>query len=391
MGTLANLAARLHLVMLLLVLLMLSAFPAFGQAPASDKQPVCSKPPCIFVHVDAVSYYDSHDSHIQKSGVSTPKYILVSNGQGTYVLRCYPWDQYCTAPTPNANYEFIHKGEKWLAFAKDLYGGDPDEEDAFLKGAGGFRGVYRLEAHVPITPGSEVQRLIASCKTSNRFLDETDCAKWLNRKEEARKAACPDGEATVACRSFQELLGAGDFMGDFAQKEHAFNCFRKKEDVFFNLWFSEPVETGWQQEDSKDRTLTQLGSAAFDYYKQGVWDSSLSAGGNGKWRYDPPGPICNPTCRKEATSGNSVYEEHWEGEKEANKPRGSIRIDHERAILSESYNNESGSRTTHEVIVQLSTGRFTERYTWSKSSGTDETEESIGRCLVMTPLSSQQR
>lgn len=141
--------------LLLLLLLVLSAFTAPGQQlHANDNQSVCGKPPCVFVHVDAVSYYDSPDSRIQKSRVSIPKYILVSGGQGTYVLKCYPWDQYCTAPTPNANYEFIYKGEKWLAFAKDLYGGQPDEKDAFLKGSGGFRGVYRLEAHVPINAGS---------------------------------------------------------------------------------------------------------------------------------------------------------------------------------------------------------------------------------------------
>ena len=59
----------LHL--LLLLLLVLSAFTAPGQQlHANDNQSVCGKPPCVFVHVDAVSYYDSPDSRIQKSRVS---------------------------------------------------------------------------------------------------------------------------------------------------------------------------------------------------------------------------------------------------------------------------------------------------------------------------------
>lgn len=178
-------------------------------------------------------------------------------------------------------------------------------------------------------------------------------------------------------------------MGDFALKNHAFTCFRKREDLFFNLWFSEPDGT-WQKENPAAPTLTQFGSAAFDYYNEGVWDNNLSAGGTGKWKYLPPGPICDAKCLKVATSGNSAYEEQWDGETDDNKPRGSIRIDNERAVLSESYNNKSGSRTTHEVIVQLSTGRFTERYMWPKSGGIDETEESTGRCLILTPLSAQQ-
>jgi hypothetical protein len=369
----------------LLVLLTLSAFPALGQqVHANDKQPTCGKPPCTFVHVDSVSYYDSTESKVQKSGVSNPKYILVSNDLGTYVLKCYPWDQYCPAPTPSANYEFVYKGEKWLAFAKELYGEHPDEEDAFLKAAGGFLGVYRLKAHVPITPGSEVQRLIATCKARRDVSsDEVVCAKWLNRREEARRAACPDADAAAACRSFQELIAAGDFMGDFAEKDHVVTCFRKKGDVFFNLWFIEPDETGWQQENPTGRGLTQSAVAAFDYYKEGVWSFNLSVGVSGKWKYIPAGPVCDSTCRKEATSGNSNYDGH-------NNGGDTIRIDNERAVLSESFDNRSGSRTTHEVIVQLSTGRFSERYTSPGISGVDETEESTGHCLILTPLNKQQ-
>ena len=74
-------------------------------------------------------------------------------------------------------------------------------------------------------------------------------------------------------------------MGDFAIQEHVFTCFRKNEDVFFNLWFFEPEVPGWQQENKQSPILTESGSAAFDYYKQGVWDFNFSVGGGGKWRY----------------------------------------------------------------------------------------------------------
>lgn len=373
---------------------MLTAFPALGQQPhANDNQPICGKPPCVFVHVDAVSYFDSQAQ--KKWGLKAPMInnIMVSNGQGTYFLACSPNEEHCVAPTIGVNYEFLDKGEKWTV-AKDFSIEYTHEKTVFLVGKD-FLGAYWLEAHVPITPASEVQRLIAKCKANNNLsLDDTGCAKWLNRKEEARKASCPDAEATAACRSFQELLAAGDYMGDFAQKEHVFTCFRENEDVFINLWFTEPGESpdAWEQ-DPKGRRLTHFGSAAFDYYKRGMWDFNLSIGSWGKWTYVPPEPVCDAKCRREATSGNSEYEDQHNGESpsnQPNKPEGSVRIDNERAVLSESYNNKSGTRTTHEVIVQLSTGRFTERYTWPKSSGIDETQESTGRCLILTPLSSQQ-
>lgn len=357
-----------------------------------EQQPICGKPPCIFVHVDAVSYYDSQAQ--DKSGLKAPMInnIMVSNGQGTYLMTCSPKEEHCIAPKIGANYEFVDKGEKWIV-AKDFSIEYTHKKTVFLVGEE-FLGAYWLEAHVPITPGSEVQRLIATCRAKQDFPDETRCARWLNRKEEARKAPCPDAEATLACRSFQDLLAANDFMGDFAEKEHVFTCFRKNEDMFFNLWFTEPGESpdAWEQ-DPKGRTLTHFGSAAFDYYKQGIWDFNLSVGSWGKWRYFPAGPVCDAMCQKEATSGNSVYEDQHNGESpsnEPNKPEGSLRIDNERAVLTESYNNKSGSRTTHEVIVQLSTGRFTERYKWPKSNSIDETEESTGRCLILTPLTAQQ-
>lgn len=377
----------------LFVLLMLTASPALGQeVHANDKQPVCDKPPCIFVHVDAVSYWDSHTQ--DKSGLKAPviKNVIVSNDQqGTYVLECYPfapWDRVCTPPTINAKYEFIYSGEKWATTGKHIFGGLPDEKDVFLR-AGEFVGTYELAAHVPTTAGSETPHLIAKCIAANRNLfgyDETNCAKWLNRKEEARKAACPDAAAAVAWHSFQELLAADDYMGDFSQKNRAFTCFREHDDVFFNLWFSEPEAPGWQQEDERAPIFTHFGSAAFDYYKQGVWDFNLSVGGTGKWRYLFP-RSCDYNCKAEANSSNSEYEFH-------NDAGGSIRINgngwNDQAVLTESYSNKAGTRTTHEVIVQLSTGRFIERYTWPKSNGIDETEESTGRCLVLTPLSSQQ-
>ncbi len=372
----------------LFVVLLIFPFPAFGQhIQTRDNQPQCGKPPCIFVHVDDVSYHtpDSYLQKLQKEfGVKGPiiNNITVSNGQGTYLLTCSPKDKTCIAPTVDASYEFIDRGGKW-AFLKDLVGEYPHEKTVFLEGAGGFAGVYRLEAHVPITPASEVQQLVAKCKASNRFYDEVTCARWLNRREEARRDACPDTDATVACRSFQELIAAGDFMGDFAEKEHVFTCFRKNEDMFFNVWFSEPAESGWEQEDPRAPFLTHFGMAAFDYYKQGVWSFNLSVGVPGKWKYLPQGPVCDDKCRREITSGNSEYEGH-------NDVDGSIRINNDQATLTESYNNNAGSKTTHQVILQLSTGRFTERYTWPKSSGTDETEESNGRCLILTPLSAQQ-
>ncbi len=235
----------------LLILLTLTAFAAPGQqVHANDSQPICGKPPCTLVHIDAVSYYDSQVQRDLGPRASMINDIMVSNDQGTYILTCSPKDRTCIAPTVGADYEFVDKGGKWT-FLKDLVGGYAERKTIFLRGAGGFLGAYWLEAHVPITPGSEVQRLIAACNAKQDFPDEVRCARWLNRREEARRDACPDSDAALACHSFQELIAAGDFMGDFAQKDHVLTCFREKEDVFFNLWFVEPDQTRWQQENHK--------------------------------------------------------------------------------------------------------------------------------------------
>ena len=43
--------------------LLMAPLSAFGQhVQTRDGQPMCGKPPCIFVHVDAVSYYGSKSS-----------------------------------------------------------------------------------------------------------------------------------------------------------------------------------------------------------------------------------------------------------------------------------------------------------------------------------------
>jgi len=365
------------MIVLFVLLLALTPSSASGQQ-VNGKNEHCDKPPCLFVHVDAVSYWDSPTE--DKSDLKAPairSVIISNNQQGTYILEWYPFSPYeknRTPPTVNSTYEFIYSGDKWAAAAKELYGGTQEKKNVFLR-AKGFLGAFELTAHVPITAGGDIPQLITKCEADNRnnLYHETTCAKWLNRKAEAQRVACPDAAAAIACHSFQELLTAGDYMGDFSEKDRAFTCFREHEDVFFNLWFSEPEAPGWQREDERSPIFTHFGSAAFDYYKQGVWDFSMSVGGMGKWSYLFP-KNCDYNCKAEANSSNSEYEFH-------NDAGGSIRINgngwNDQALLTESYNNKAGTKTTHEVIVQL------------KSSGMDETEESAGRCLVLTPLSAQ--
>jgi hypothetical protein len=71
-------------------------------------------------------------------------------------------------------------------------------------------------------------------------VDDAKCATWLNKKEKARTTGCVDPAATLACRSFQELLAGNDsdLMDDFATKEHVYICFRPKEDTFLDIYFS---------------------------------------------------------------------------------------------------------------------------------------------------------
>jgi hypothetical protein len=237
---------------------------------------------------------------------------------------------------------------------------------------------------------ADEKELIAGCKGRNKQLNENDCRNWLGRRDQALKANCPDAEAAVACKSFQELIAADDvaLMNDFAQKDHVITCFRKNEDVYFNLWFTEPAPRTWQREDPRALRFTNFGSAAFDFYRDGIWDFDMSAGGSGRWEYFASRVACDETCLKEATSQTSAYKFDFKpGEHEANKPQGSIRIDKERAVLSESSEDKAGSQTMHEIVVQLSTGRFVERYESTALRGRPNSTESTGRCLILKSIS----
>ena len=363
------------------VFVLVSVISALAKAAGQEKHEpaVCSKPPCVIVTVDKVSKASVSD---QKTGkpIGTVIDVTVSSSKDTYLLTCTSKGENCFAPTENANYEFVESGAK-LALLKDFIGEYTHEKTVFLGRGGESFGLYWLVAHVPI-PASEVQTLIKECKAKDRWLNDDKCAVYLSKKEQIRTMPCPDSDAAIGCRSFQELLAADDseLMDDLATKEHVYICFRPKQDVFLDIYFAEPNESGWEKATAQEQlkgasptALLQFSGAGIAYYKEGIGDSTMSFHNIGKWAFEPLSRnVDASTLATLATSSNSVFE----GE----DPDTKIRIEQSRLAASEKFKNKAGSITEHSVILQLATGRFTEMYQETSGKTLDTFS---GRCLVV--------
>jgi hypothetical protein len=216
---------------------------------------------------------------------------------------------------------------------------------------------------------------IERCKAKDHWLNDAKCSQWLQRRDYLRHASCPDSDAVAACRSFQELLEAGDvdFMDDLATKDHIYFCFESPQDVFFEVWFNEPDLYNWKTDGTAARTahqemalpdnvLVQMGVAGFVYYVNGVFEDTRFVDEPGFWTYLPTNPVTAESLKRLATSSNAAFD----GKK--------IRIENARALMSNSYRD--GDSTIHQnVMVQLSTGRFRET-----AKGSVSVEKS-GRCI----------
>ena len=237
-------------------------------------------------------------------------------------------------------------------------------------------------AYTPPSPPGETkgrEEEIRECKAAHKrnndssYYSDEDCLRQLEREKKVHTMSCPDSNAKLACRSFQELVAAKDkdLLTEFAHEPQVNICFRPNEDVFFDLWFVEPDTAAFPlawQENAKavlEPRFTMYGQAQFLYYKNGVWDEDHCLAVSGKWS---------------SFDKKTIY--RFDGSHKGETGKYEFTIVDSRFIVSESFKNEAGSETTHTFTLQRSTGRFTETYQW-ESLGKPQRKEYSGRCLVL--------
>lgn len=208
---------------------------------------------------------------------------------------------------------------------------------------------------------ADEQKWMRQCEAGGSGLSDSQCALWVSRKQFVHKADCADHDASIACGSFKELIKAddADLMLDMAQQEHVYACFRPQEDVFLEIYYSDPNDGPWQNDQrSTAASSYRTGTANVRYYKNGIAAEGISFHDSGRW-----------TRGLTASDGDAVF-------------RGDdIRIEGSRFEASQMYKNESKLDIHHTIVLQLSTGRFIEKFEEQPSGET--VDEYSGRCLVL--------
>lgn len=306
--------------------------------------------------------------------ISMVESVTVGWDGGTYVLSCADTTDKdtCVAPIVGKTYAMVEEPVH-----------DTSPPTIHLIGPNVAHGLYELEVYVPFGAANEIESSLRDCVARDRMGgDQIRCATWLRRVAAVRKMACPDPYAQSACNSFQELIAAHDtdFMGDFESQDHIYVCFPSHGDEFFEATFSEPGFS-WNKPGEEDGlpkdSLFTIGGAQLAYYKNGVGDAEHSYGTTGKWVYLPLGRPTDPgSLIKFANSSTSSFRADSYTSKTA-----SITIEDNRFVFSDTYKNASGTTTTHSIVLELPTGRFTEKYELTDTGG--RIKEVSGRCLIV--------
>jgi hypothetical protein len=217
---------------------------------------------------------------------------------------------------------------------------------------------------------ADKQTWMDQCVGNNPSLSTSQCALWVSRKEFVHKTACPDRDASTACQSFQELIKAddSDLLLDLAQRERVYACFRPQQDVFLEIYFSDPSNGVWQENGPEPRAGALPGGAEVRYYKDGIASEGMSFHDDGGWKYPLAAGELNASTPM-ATNGPAIFEGKY------------VSIKGSRLEASQTYKDESGVQIHHDVVLQLSTGRFTESYDVLPAGNTIDTYS--GRCLVL--------
>jgi hypothetical protein len=353
---------------------------------ASDaRQLSCDKAECSNVRVEGNSKGTESNVYGARSAAATDAMTLnvrVSGSHNTYQLTCNREDNNCKPPVLGKEYQMVVvEGDKPQEL-NDTEGEYPHRgKIIYLRTDNVILGPYWMVAVLPLIPPNMFQKLMSECSSKEEGLNEDDCARWLARRARMNEMGCPDSDAEVACQSFHELLRVADpdLMDVFARLEHVYVCFHPNEDEFFDVWFSEPVEWDWRKADENEQrffhlqagTLVQMGAPGAYYFDKGVNDenAAITDPVMGVWSYLPLGGDVEPaTLARLATSNDARF-------------RGKVfQIDGTRLEANEDYKNKNGEEIHHRLMIQRSTGRFSETYAKMPNERTFLTYS--GSCLV---------
>jgi hypothetical protein len=192
------------------------------------------------------------------------------------------------------------------------------------------------------------------------------------KPEEKPKRApvpCPSEQAADACVSFFELYRAKDRAVLPVPGDTAYACFREEKDEFFVIEFSNPEFI--PQLDTKTRLRVFPKDASNDGYgsvtafSKGIEDSTVHPIGSfqGKWKHPS-----FPRFTSDAPD---------DGKEREQTP--SILIDSSQFEASHRFKNRFDKPVDYHLVMQLSTGRFSETFTEDKEKFPFVAQ--TGRCL----------
>jgi hypothetical protein len=165
---------------------------------------------------------------------------------------------------------------------------------------------------------------------------------------------CPDPLAAEACKSFEELYKAGDKGLTLASRwETGYVCFRQNEDQFFVLTLNKPLfPLHWDKETKSpipDDDATAYGFGSVNAYSNGVNDFSIMPIFEFAGRWTPAGPTLSAT--------------RINGEDNPDPTHNGISVDPEQINATWRFKNRFDKDVDYHLVIQRSTGRFTETYT----------------------------
>ena len=193
----------------------------------------------------------------------------------------------------------------------------------------------------------------------------------VQRKSTASRSECPDPQAEKACKSYQELREAGDQSVRVLRGEIAFACFRRPEDVFF-VWHVTPppvvsrTRGDDQLQESVSENVAYPSTGSLNGFIDGI-ERTASVPIHffeGEWKMGVGGYWFSAT--------------RLDGKTVANTESFGLWIDPLQITASVRYKNEIAMNIDYRLVIQRSTGRFSEKYT--DQSAKLPISEMVGRC-----------
>jgi hypothetical protein len=167
---------------------------------------------------------------------------------------------------------------------------------------------------------------------------------------------CPDPLATVSCKSFVELYKAGDEAVQPTVNYTSYACFRQNIDEFFIVQFQNPMffKTHLDKFTGKqvpDDDATVPGSGHIHAFVNGIQDNSTAPiymfAGSWTYIFEPEFAATSINFQKDMPDT-----EHY-----------GVLVDSSKFSAAFRYKNKMDKNIDYDVVIQRSTGRFSETYT----------------------------